>query len=59
MNKLLEFLKRLLGPRKSIEQCLREVAESIDEKSYNKIPNVQGMKLPVEHLKLVVSNKDE
>lgn len=62
INRLKKFLTWLLGPRKTIQQSLQEVADNMNEISYNNTPNIQGQKLEVEHgvsFKLIKGGKNE
>ena len=63
-NKTKDFFLWIWGPRKTIQQSLQEVADSMDEISYQNTPNIQGQKLEVEslktsHLKLVSGGKND
>jgi hypothetical protein len=53
LKRIKAFLIDILGPKKSIEQYLREIAEDIDKNGYPDTKFNQGAKLPVESLKLV------
>jgi hypothetical protein len=61
-DKIKDLVLWIWGPRKTTQQNLQEVADSMDEISYQNTPNVQGQKLEVEplktsHLKLVSGGK--
>ena len=48
ITKFKNFIVWIFGPRKTIQQSLQEVADTMDEMSYHNTPNVQGQKLEVE-----------
>ncbi len=61
-NKIKNLFIWLWGPRKTIQQSLQEVADNMNEISYNNTPNIQGQKLEVEHgvsFKLIKGGKNE
>lgn len=59
MNKFLSFLRYIFGPRKTIQQCLDELVQEMNQEEYIKQRNFQGQKLEVESLKLVWNKKDK
>jgi len=57
LKRIREFFLHILGPKKSIQQILSELAQEAEKSEYNTTLK-QGAKLPVESLKLVW-NKDK
>jgi hypothetical protein len=58
LNSFLSYLKHLLGPKKTIEQCLEELVKNANKEDYTVYRNFQGQKLETESLRLVWSKKD-
>jgi len=57
LNSFLSYLKYLLGPKKTIEQCLEELVKDVNKEDYTGYRNFQGQKLETESLRLVWSKK--